>query len=171
MSLSKPAMTEIPVAELSTPLVRYLAKRVPNNEDANDLAQEALLRMHKFQQSKRLENAQAFLYKTANNLVVDQLRRAKVHDKYLRSEIQSGHSNSNHDNFAPSAEQAVSAEQELDRIYSIVEEMPIKVRQAFLLHRGKDLSYPEIAQEMGVSVSMIEKYITQALKVIRAEVE
>ena len=51
----------------------------------------------------------------------------------------------------------------------IVDQMPIKVRQAFLVHCGKNLSYPEIAQEMGVSVSMIEKYITRALKQIREE--
>jgi DNA-directed RNA polymerase specialized sigma24 family protein len=31
--------------ELATPLVRYLSKKVSNNEDANDLAQEALMRM------------------------------------------------------------------------------------------------------------------------------
>jgi len=49
--------------------------------------------------------------------------------------------------------------------------MPQKVRRAFLLHRSKDLSYPEIAAEMGVSTSMVEKYIIQALKQIRAELK
>ena len=127
------------------------------------MAQEALLRMHTFQQSKKLENAQAFLYRTANNLVVDQIRRARVHDKYLNSEILPEHPNED-DNFALSAERAASAEQELHRIYEIVDQMPIKVRQAFLVHRGKNLSYPEIAQEVGVSVSMIEKHIIRALK-------
>ena len=100
------------------------------------MAQEALLRMHTFQQSKKLENAQAFLYRTANNLVVDQIRRARVHDKYLNSEILPEHPNED-DNFAPSAERAVSAEQELHRIYEIVDQMPIKVRQAFLVHLAK----------------------------------
>ena len=155
--------------ELATPLIRYLAKKVPNNEDANDLAQEAFLRMHKFQQSKNLKNARAFLYKTANNLVVDQIRRAKVHDKYLSSEMLPEHSDEDEDKFAPSAERTVSAEQELDKIYEIVDEMPVKVRRAFLLHRGKDLSYSEIASEMDVSMSMVEKYIMQALKLIRQE--
>lgn len=157
--------------ELATPLVRYLAKKVPNNEDANDLAQEAFLRMHKFQQSKNLTNARAFLYKTANNLVVDQIRRAKVHDKYLSSAMLPEHSDEDEDKFAPSAERTVSAEQELDKIYEIVDQMPVKVRRAFLLHRGKDLSYAEIASEMDVSMSMVEKYIMQALKLIRQELK
>ena len=48
--------------------------------------------------------------------------------------------------------------------------MPVKVRRAFLLHRGKDMSYAEIASEMNVSTSMVEKYIIQALKLIRENV-
>ena len=156
--------------ELATPLVRYLSKKVRNDEDANDLAQEAFLRMHKFQQSRRLDNARAFLYKTANNLVVDQMRRARVHDKYLSFEMLPEESDEENDKFAPSAERTVSAEQELDQIYKVVDQMPDKVRRAFLMHRSKDLSYPEIASEMGVSTSMVEKYIIQALKILRQEV-
>jgi RNA polymerase sigma-70 factor (ECF subfamily) len=169
--MTKESNTAVLMDELGTPLVRYLATKVPNNEDANDLAQEAFLRMHKFQQSKNLENARAFLFKTANNLLIDQLRRSKVHDKYLSSEMLPEQSDEDEDKFAPSAERTVSAEQELDRIYEVVEKMPVKARRAFLLHRGKDMSYSEIAVEMGVSNSMVEKYIIQALKLIREELK
>jgi RNA polymerase sigma factor (sigma-70 family) len=157
------------MGELATPLVRYLSKKVRNDEDANDLAQEAFLRMHKFQQSRRLDNARAFLFKTANNLVIDQMRRARVHDKYLSFEMLPEQSDEENDKYVPSAERTVSAEQELDQIYKVVDRMPEKVRRAFLMHRGKDLSYPEIASEMGVSTSMVEKYIIQALKILREE--
>ena len=156
--------------ELATPLVRYLTKKVRNNEDANDLAQEAFLRMHKFQQSRQLDNARAFLFKTANNLVVDQMRRARVHDKYLSFEMLPEQSDEENDKFAPSAERTVSAEEELDQIYKVVDQMPEKVRRAFLMHRGKDLSYSEIAIEMDVSTSMVENYIIQALRILRKEV-
>ncbi len=162
-------LTSQQMHELATPLVRYLSKKVRNDEDANDLAQEAFLRMHKFRQSRQLDNARAFLYKTANNLVVDQLRRAKVHDKYLSFQMLPEQSDEDDDKFAPSAERTVLAEQELDQIYKVVETMPEKVRRAFLMHRGKDLSYSEIATEMDVSTSMVEKYIIQALKILRKE--
>ena len=85
------------IDELGTPLVRYLAKKVRNNEDANDLAHEAFLRMHRFQQSSELDNARAFLFRTANNLVIDQIRRDKVHDKYLSSEMLPEQSDENED--------------------------------------------------------------------------
>lgn len=168
--MDKEADNALLMDELATPLVRYLARKVPNDEDANDLAQEAFLRMHKFQQSKDLENARAFLYRTANNLVIDQQRRARVHDRYMSAEMLPEHSDEDEDKFAPSAERTVSAKEELDRIYEIVDHMPVKVRRAFLLHRGKDMSYAEIASEMNVSTSMVEKYIIQALRLIRENV-
>ena len=163
------AANESNAAVLVDELASWLAKRVRCNEDANDLAQEAFLRMHKFQQSRELDNVRAFLFKTANNLAVDQLRRAKVHDRYLSTEMLPEHSDEEDDKFAPSAERTVSAEQELDKIYEILDQMPPKVRRAFVLHRGKDMSYSEIADEMGVSNSMVEKYIIEALKILRNE--
>ena len=169
--MTNEASKKIIIDDLAIPLVRYLAKRVPINEDANDLAQEALLRMHKFQKSHDLSNAQAFLYKTANNLLVDQLRRAKVHDKYLTLEKQAKQSDDYSNIGAPSVERTVSAEQELANINKALEQLPNKVRQAFLMSRGRDLSYAEIANEMSVSMSMVEKYIVQALKVLRKEVQ
>jgi len=157
------------VEEFSTPLVKHLAKNGWSADDANDLAQEAFLRMHKFQQSQELDNAKAFLFTTVNNLAIDQLRRTKLHDKYLLAE--SLPENTKDDDFrsSPSPERTVAAKQELDQIYALVEQMPTKVKAAFLLHRDQGLRYSQIAAEMGVSSSMVEKYITEALKLLRQE--
>lgn len=163
------ASTAVMMDKLATPLTRYLVKKVQNHEDASDLVQEAFLRMHKFQQTHSLDNARAFLYKTANNLAIDQMRRNRVHDKYLSFEMLPNQSDNDDDKMVPSAERYVSAEQELAKTYEVIDGMPPKVRRAFLLHRGKDLSYTEIAGEMGVSNSMVEKYITEALKILRKE--
>lgn len=159
---------ELTMNELATPLVRYLSKKTQNNEDANDLAQEAFLRMHTFQQTEELKNAKAFLFKTANNLFIDQVRRTKVHNKFLDNEMMD--ELSDEDKYAPSAERTVCAEQELEQIYKTVELMPEKVRRAFLMHRGTDMTYPQIAKDMGVTTSMVEKYIVQALKFLREEI-
>lgn len=164
---TKDSNAALQMDKLATPLIRYLTKRVHNNEDASDLAQEAFLRMHKFQQNHSLDNARAFLYKTANNLVVDQIRRNRVHEKYVSFEMLPDQSDEDNGKSVPSAERFAAAEQELARTYEVIDGMPPKVRRAFLLHRGKDLSYSEIAREMGVSNSMVEKYIVEALKILR----
>jgi RNA polymerase sigma-70 factor (ECF subfamily) len=160
---------ECRVDELGPQLVRYLATNGWSYDDARDLAQEAMLRVHKFQQSQTLDNARAFLFKTANNLAIDQIRRTHLHDKYLRSEMPADQEEDNYQ-FAPSPERTAAAKQELDNIYAVVDKMPTKVKRAFLLNRDRDLSYTEIAKEMGVSNSMVEKYITEALKVLRQQI-
>jgi len=160
---------ECRIDELGPQLVRYLATNGWSYDDAHDLAQEAMLRVHKFQQSQTLDNTRAFLFKTANNLAIDQIRRKHLHDKYLRSEMPADQEEDNYQ-FAPSPERTAAAKQELDIIYAVVDKMPTKVKRAFLLNRDRDLSYSEIAKEMGVSNSMIEKYITEALKVLRQQI-
>ena len=65
---------------------------------------------------------------------------------------------------AVSPEKILDAQEKLADIYRAVDELPFKTRQAFLLHRHTGLSYQQIAVEMDVSVSSVEKYILEALK-------
>ena len=70
---------------------------------------------------------------------------------------------------AASPEQILAARQKLATIYSAVDELPFRVKQAFLLHRHSGMPYNAIAAQMEVSVSSVEKYILQALKHCRAK--
>ena len=62
----------------------------------------------------------------------------------------------------------MEAKQTLTFIYQSLEGLPQNPRQAFILNRAKGLTYPEIAKQMGVSVSSVEKYILEALKHLRS---
>jgi RNA polymerase sigma factor (sigma-70 family) len=164
----KQSTTATLINELNAPLVQFLNRRVHNNEDANDLAQEAFLRMVKFERSATLTNARAFLFRTASNLAIDQLRRRKVHDRYVHAETAPTYADD--DKCEPSPERTVCAKQELELISAAIASLRPRARRAFLLHRNHDLSYAQIASEMAVSASMVEKYITEALKMLRAQI-
>lgn len=159
------------VDELNTPLVRFLTSKLKNEDDANDLAQEAFLRIYKLEHPQKLTNARAFLFVTASNLAIDQLRRMKLHNSYVNTEIRLAAVADGTETAAPSAERTAVAEQQLQLIYSTIEKLPAKCRKAFLLHRGKDMTYSEIARELKVSTSMVEKYIIQALRQCRQELQ
>ena len=60
-----------------------------------------------------------------------------------------------------------AVERELAMVHKALSELPLKCRQAFTMHRNLGLSYPEISEALGVSTSMVEKYIIQALKAFR----
>ena len=137
-------------------LERYLARKLDSPEDAAEVAQEAFLRLHRLQSPETLDNARAFLFQVATNLAVDQLRRRKLHLQFMHGERQQA------DEASP--EHILGAREKLSLIMAAVEELPLNVRQAFLLHRRNGLSYGEIANAMQVSVSSVEKYILQALQ-------
>lgn len=152
-------------------LERFLARKLDNAADAAELAQEAFLRIYRLEHPEKLDNARAFLFQVASNLAVDHLRRRSLHYRFLKNE-QSQFSEGepfdiNASGFSP--EDILAAREKLTRIYGAVERLPMKCRQAFLLHRNSGLSYTAIAQELDVSVSSVEKYILQALKSCRAE--
>lgn len=154
------------VSDHGVALEKYLARKLGNPEDAAELAQEAFIRLHRLEQPENLENARAFLYQVASNLAVDQLRRRQLHYKYLNVEKGLAENGEWQDPNAAGAspEQIVGAQEKLAAIQAAVDELPFKVKQAFLLHRQSGMPYSAIAEQLQVSVSSVEKYILQALK-------
>lgn len=155
-------------AEHGGPLLNYLGQRTPSGEEAADIAQEAWLRMSRLEHPERLRNARAFLYQTAANLVVDRARHADVERRF--AEAQRAVADPAAGSVASPERKAV-ADEDLARVRAAIDELPLKCRQAFIMHRGRDMSYPEIATELQVSTSMVEKYIIQALRHLRRRLE
>ncbi len=137
--------------EQATPLLKYLSARFKNVDEAKEVAQEAWLRVFRLDHPEELENAKAFLFQTASNLSIDRIRRVSLernHDVMAEEPVQS-------------VEATVAAQQTLRTIEASLFEM----------HRQKNMSYPMIAEQLGVSTSMVEKYIIQALKHFRNKLE
>ena len=154
------------VAAHRVPLEKYLASKLDSAEDAAEVAQEAYLRLHRMEQPQKLDNARAFLFQVATNLAVDQLRRRTLHFRFLKYEKGQAPEGEPADINATTAspEQILDAKEKLKAMYQAVDELPFKVKQAFLLHRSNGMSYAEIADTLEVSVSSVEKYLLQALK-------
>jgi len=146
------------VQDQQIPLIKYLSARFADREEAKDIAQEALLRMYRLDHPEKLKNPKAFLFQTAGNLAIDGLRRAKLEQRYIEQEV---------DLQSTSVEDTIQDRNTLSIIERALYDLPPKCRQAFYMHRARGYSYPEIARELNVSTSMIEKYITQALKHFR----
>jgi len=149
-------------------LVRFLNRKLGCIEDARDVAQDALLRMHRLESSEGIENSRAFLFQVASNLAIDMLRRRSLHARFLGEEAaRLGDVGEPLDAATP--EGIVAARQQLRLILDTIDKLPPRPRRALLLQRSHGLSYAEIASEMGVSVSSVEKYILEALRHCRRQ--
>jgi len=148
--------------EQSTPLLKYLTSRFRDREDAAEIAQEAWLRMHRLENPEQLSNPKAYLFQMASNLGVDRARRHALERRLNRDELLADSNEG-----LPSAERSVAAEESIELVREALNDLPADCRQAFVLHRGRDMSYPDIAAQLGVSTSMVEKYIARALRHLR----
>lgn len=60
-------------------------------------------------------------------------------------------------------------EELLKRINEAVDRLPEKFKEAFVLHRFKDCSYKEIAQQLNISPKTVDYRIQQALKILKED--
>lgn len=58
-----------------------------------------------------------------------------------------------------------------ERLHEAIRQLPDSYREAFLMHRFKDMTYKEIADELGVSVQTVNYRIGQALKLLSVELK
>jgi RNA polymerase sigma-70 factor (ECF subfamily) len=130
--------------------------------DADDIVQEAFLRIAVQRDADRPDNPRGFLFRVARNLVFDTLRRNRVRRNYAESQCADlGHGSPGHE--TTSAESEVSTREELAIVIRAIDELPPQCRRVFLLQRQDGLSYAEIAGTLGISVSMVQKHMSKAL--------
>jgi RNA polymerase sigma-70 factor (ECF subfamily) len=147
-------------------LINFLRQRLRTPEDANDVAQEAYIRMMQYQNSTAIRSPSSMLFRIAINVANDLGRSEQVRRVSDRCSLEAFELVSN----TPSPEREISAKQELALLRTAIEDLPPKCRQAFLLSRAHGMTYPEIAAHCGISVKMVEKHISRALAVCMQKV-
>lgn len=140
------------------PLIAYFQRRVRSREEAEDLTQEVFLRLSRRLEVEQVDNPEAFLFRTAVNLLRDRSRRGKT----LASHIDElTHRGAAVEELSP--ERVVEGRQSLASVLRALDELDERTRDAFILHRLEGMKHAEIAALYGVSVSSVEKYIIKAL--------
>lgn len=143
-------------------LVRFINARLRNEQEANEIAQEAYVKMLQLDRYPGTASfMRHYLFRVAENLAVDRIRQ-----RYARSRLDQ--LTSIDDLFQEAlAERTVLAGQELALLRAAVAELPEKYREAFRLIKLEDKSFPQAASLMQLSERMVRKYITRALIYIR----
>jgi RNA polymerase sigma factor (sigma-70 family) len=137
-------------------LVSFLALRLGSEGEAQEVAQEAYVRLLQPEQLAHTDNLRALLYVTSRNIAIDRLRRLGRKVSYEREQAW-------READVPTPERIVSDRQQLERVCKLIEDLPPKCQYAFISYKFHDMSYVEIAYKMGVTESMVRKYVLRAV--------
>lgn len=140
-------------------LKRFLRRFLHQREDIDDTLHEAFLRAYRAERDKRIAEPKAFLFKIARNLALNELakfrnRRVEGMADFDAIPVTDG------DN---SPEQRAIIRQELGHAFDLINQLPPRVREVFLLRKLHGLSQKEIAERLGIAESTVEKHLAKGL--------
>lgn len=138
----------------------WLRAQFPVAGDVDDLVQEAFLRVLRAHAAGQIESPKAFLFATARNLALMQLRRRRVArtDALTETEI-SGILDESAD--VPGS---VARTQELEILTQAIQSLPTRCRQIVTLRKIYGLSQRDIAARLGISEHTVEAQGTIGLR-------
>jgi RNA polymerase sigma factor (sigma-70 family) len=145
---------------LAEELLGFLTARLKCPEAAADLTHETFLRFHQYVKENPPDNARALAYRIAVNLATDYQRKNKIRNSLT---VEATGLADFYPSTAPGPEQIVMANQRLQQLHAALAELPADCRTAFLLHGFDGLTYAQIADHLGISVSMVYKHLARAM--------
>lgn len=136
----------------------WLRKRLGNTCDAADLAQDTFVRVIKARNALDIREPRHYLSTVAKGLLVDLFRRRSLELAYVQALA-----------LVPEAEQPsleaqallLEALHEIDRM---LDGLGKRIKQAFLLSQFDGLTYPQIAEHLGVSLRTVNTYMAKAME-------
>ena len=161
---SRASVVERLFREHNEALIRFLRGRVGSHNEALEVAQEAYVRLLSLDQPGAVSYLRAFLFKTAANIAIDRRRHQnfdKVAGRELFTELT--------ENRTP--ERQLSGEQTWRHLGVLIENMPPKCREAFVMNQIQGLDAATIARRLGITDSMVRKYVVRALLHCRAHID
>jgi RNA polymerase sigma-70 factor, ECF subfamily len=139
-------------SELRAPLARFIAHRVADPEDAEDVLQEVLLRVHRHgDELADADRVTAWVHRIARNAVIDHYRR-----RAARPERPVGAAEDlvERADESPGEPETEAARRELAAcLRPLIDRLPVGQREALVLTEFEGLTQPEAARRLGISVS------------------
>ena len=136
--------------------------------DPDDIAQLAFQKMIERRDLPEIRNREAFLWRTARNLVLKEKRAADIRSK-RDYEIEQIFFPSQGDVFDP--ERVVSAKEQISALNEVLLAMPEKRRRAFMSHRVDGLTVSDVAKRLRLSRTAVNKHLARAFAQIDAALE
>lgn len=144
-------------------LRHYIFYKSGEIEIAEDIVQDAFLKLWEVRTNIRPETARALLYTIANNLYANKYKRQKLKLKFEQTLVE--------DRVYESPEFEMEIKEFDRKLQQVLASMNENSRTVFLMNRIDQMTYQEIAANLNLSVKAVEKRMKKALEFLRNEIE
>lgn len=139
-------------------VVQLLRRKLGNQEQALDLAQDTFVRMLRTDTPAPLREPRAYLTTIASRLCGQYFRRQALERAYMESLAHL------EPQLVPSPESRLLVLEALDAVGQVLDGLGAKVREIFLLSQLDGLTYPQIAERMDLTVNVVQKAMLKAYR-------
>lgn len=140
---------------------KYLRRFMSNRCDIEDICQETVMRALEAERQKEILEPKAFLFGVTRNLIrkkLDKDSRSLIDfiDDYIPKEYNTPASQT--------LEEQWITKNEMDVFREAVTQLPEQCQKVFVMKKVYGYSHKEIAAQLGISISTIEKHVSNGLK-------
>jgi RNA polymerase sigma-70 factor (ECF subfamily) len=158
-----------------TSVLNLIYRFIGDRTQAKDLAQEVFIRVWQAAKTYKPEaKFTTWIYRIATNVCFNELKSARRRRWFQFLRFGDQHEETIEDTFvdgSPSPEDLLLAKERSRQISDALQSLPENQRMALVLKRYDDLSYQEIAQILGCSVSAVESLLVRAKKTLQEKLK
>lgn len=140
--------------EFSTPLKDFIKKRIPKEQDADDILQEVFIKIHNNVESLMDDNKiDGWIYRITRNVIIDYYRKNNKPIKLI--------------DFPEELKKETNEELPSNReiancLMAMIADLPDKYKEAIILTEFQNLTQKELSQKMGLSLSGAKSRVQRA---------
>jgi RNA polymerase sigma factor (sigma-70 family) len=151
-------------APLREALRRFFRARVPDAAEVDDLVQEVFARIVGRESTWPIEHLNGYVFQTAASVLTDRHRRrsARRADQHILFDAE------RHGDAAIDPDRILRGKEDLRAVTAALLALPYRTRVVFLRLRLDGCRYREVADQLGISVSAVEKHMVKAIQHLSA---
>lgn len=142
-------------------LKKFVSRFLSRPEDIDDIVQETFLKAYDYERSGKIASPKAFLFKIAKNAALRELTRKSTQITDYIEEIEIPADTEN----PQSIEERVESQKKFNLFLQAAAYLPDKCRRVFLMRKVFGYSHSEIAAQLNISHSTVEKHLSKGLRI------
>ncbi len=148
------------------PLCKTVYNITHDTESAEDIVQDVFMKVWRRRDQLDLKQSiKSYLFRSSVNTALNYMEKNRRSTSMDDAEPNQLHFSSN------TTEEEIAYREVSLRIDQAVQSLPPKCRTVFAMSRFEEMSYAEIADQLGISLKAVEKHMGKALKLMRAHLQ